>query len=245
MTAIYNNILSNAGCNRKMLAVLLDPDKCTGSVLTDTLAEFDKYTPDFIFIGGSTGMCNTEGLLLSLRNVPSPKILFPGDASQFCSTADGLLYLSLISGRNPDYLIGQHVQSAIEIRKSDVEVIPTGYILIDGGNISAVERVSNTSPLNPDDVTTCLSTAIAGELLGLKLIYLEAGSGAEYPVPETTIRAVKQVLNIPLIVGGGIKTEEQLDAAFHAGADLVVIGNLFETRTMRISELVNYVRNFR
>jgi len=244
MTAIYKNILSNAGCNRKMLAVLLDPDKCTGSVLTETLAEFEKCTPDFIFIGGSTGMFNTEGLLLSLKNVQTPKILFPGDASQFCPTADGLLFLSLISGRNPDYLIDQHVQSAIEVKKSSVEVIPTGYILIDGGNISAVERVSNTCPLNPDDVTVCVSTAIAGELLGLKLIYLEAGSGAKYPVPETIIRAVKQVLNIPLIVGGGIRTKEQLDAAFHAGADLVVIGNLFETQTVKISELVNYVRNF-
>ncbi len=244
MIHIYDNICANAGRGKKMLAILLDPDKCSGSVLADTLAEFEKCTPDFIFIGGSSGMCNSDDLLQSLQHIPSPKILFPGDASQFNPGADGLLFLSLISGRNADYLIGQHVQSAIEIKKSDVEVIPTGYILIDGGNHSSVQRVSNTTPIGADHIDECISTAVAGELLGMKLIYLEAGSGAAVAVSAEMISAVKQKLNIPLIVGGGIKTTEQLTSALNAGADLIVVGNIFETETGKIAEFVNYVKNF-
>ena len=244
MSIIYENIRSHAARGKKMLAVLLDPEKCTGSVLTNTLAEFEKCTPDYIFIGGSTGLCDTEGLLRSLKNVQIPKILFPGDASQFNPGADGLLFLSLISGRNPDYLIGQHVLSALEIKQSDVEVIPTGYILIDGGNQSSVQRVSNTNPIGADHVDECVSTAVAGELLGMKMVYLEAGSGAAVPVSAEMISAVKQKLNIPLIVGGGIKTTEQLTSALNAGADLIVVGNIFETETGKIAEFVRFVKNF-
>ncbi len=225
-----------------MLAVLLDPEKCTGKMLSNILSALKVSLPDFIFIGGSSKNVTTSRLIDSLKTIPVPKILFPGDASQFSPEADGLLFLSLISGRNPDYLIGQHVHSALTISKSRVEVIPTGYILIDGGTDSSVSRVSNTTPITAQDVENCVSTAVAGELLGMKMIYLEAGSGAEYPVSPEMITAVKQVTTIPLIVGGGIKTTVQLQSAFNSGADLVVAGNVFESEAGKIVEFAEFVK---
>ena len=244
MTAIYDHILSKVHHGEKMLAVLLDPDKCVGAILLNTLAEFEICTPDFIFIGGSITSHSTNELLNAFAKVNSPKVLFPGDASQFSPKADGLLFLSLLSGRNTDYLIGQHVQSALKIKESGIEVIPTAYILVDGGNISAVERVSKTKPIAANDVLSCVSTAVAGELLGMKMIYLEAGSGAANPVSEQNIRTVKVALKVPLIVGGGIKSIQQLKLTLDAGADLVVVGNLFETETDQISKMIHFVRNF-
>ena len=228
-----------------MLAVLLDPEKCVGHTLSNVLSAFDSSLPDFIFIGGSSKSITTEKLFDILKNVPVPKILFPGDASQFTPKADALLYLSLISGRNPDYLIGQHVYSALEIKKSHVEVIPTGYILIDGGNHSSVQRVSKTIPIAADNTDESVSTAVAGELLGVKMIYLEAGSGAANPVSAKTITAVKQKLDIPLIVGGGIRSEKQLKLAVDAGADLIVVGNIFETETEKISDFTHLVKTYK
>lgn len=239
---VYATILEKKGKQKKMLAVLLDPDKCFGSVRENVLKQLSKSHPDFIFIGGSKTSNCTHELINSLKEIHVPKVLFPGDASQFSPNADALLFLSLISGRNADYLIGQHVTSAIEIKKSNIEVIPTAYILIDGGNETAVKKISNTTPINFDDVELSKSTALAGELLGLKMTYLEAGSGAENSVSENIIRAVKSEISHPLIVGGGIKTISQLESAFFAGADLVVVGNLFETHPEKISEFIDYVR---
>ena len=155
-----------------------------------------------------------DTLLTALQAFQTPKFLFPGDASQFSKKADGILFLSLISGRNSDYLIGQHVQSALEIKASRIEVIPIGYILIDGGTDSSVSKVSQTDPIAADDIQKATATAVAGELLGMKAIYLEAGSGAKNPVAPKMIAKVKKHLNIPLIVGGGIKSKEQLKTAF-------------------------------
>jgi putative glycerol-1-phosphate prenyltransferase len=171
-------------------------------------------------------------------------ILFPGNASQFSTKADALLYLSLLSGRNAEFLIGQHITSAISIKKTNIEVIPTGYILIDGDKTSSVEYISNTRPIPRDKKEIARSTAIAGELLGMKLIYLEAGSGAVTPVPTDMIDFVSQELSLPLIVGGGIKTTEQLTAAFNAGADIVVVGNIFESNPKKISEFVEITRSY-
>lgn len=221
-----------------MLAILLDPEKCRNELLDKTLSQLNNPYPDFIFIGGSCTSCGTEDLLSKLTHIPVPKVLFPGDASQFSPTADAILFLSLISGRNSDYLIGQHVQSGRKIKKSNIEVIPVGYILIDGGTNSAVKRISKTEPISADDIEKTVSTAVAGELLGMKMIYLEAGSGAENPVSPAMISAVKAELSIPLLVGGGIKTTVQLKTAFKAGADLVVVGNVFENHTDRIKTFV-------
>lgn len=242
MSKIYEQILTNIESGKKMLAVLLDPDKCVGEVLNNTLNQLSICSPDFIFIGGSITKNCTDELLNALKDIHVPKILFPGDSSQFSPKADGLLLLSLLSGRNADYLIGQHVRSALYIKQSGVEVIPTGYILIDGGKKSAVEYVTGTQPIGAQDAENCTATAVAGELLGMKLIYLEAGSGALNPVSVQLIRETKSQLDIPLIVGGGIKTKEQLKKTLDAGADIVVIGNVFETETDKISDFVCFVQ---
>lgn len=245
MSKIYQDILDKKARREKMFAVLLDPEKCVDKLLYNVLKQLKYHHPDLIFIGGSGRCCNTEDLIKELNGIPVPKVLFPGDASQFSPKADALLFLSLISGRNPDYLIGQHVKSAIEIKKSAVEIIPTGYILIDGGTDSSVKRVSKTEPIGADDIATACSTAVAGELLGMKMIYLEAGSGAKNPVSSEMITAVAAELSIPMIVGGGIKTTKQLKTAFDAGADLVVVGNLFEKETERIGEFVQFVERYK
>lgn len=242
MMNIYSSILENTVQQKKMLAVLLDPDKCVGFVREKVLTELSKSHPDFIFIGGSKTSNSVDELLNALKNIPVPKVLFPGDVSQFSPNADALLFLSLISGRNADYLIGQHVALANEIKKSNIEVIPTAYLLIDGGKETSVKKISHTTPIPSDDVALCVSTVIAGEFLGLKMTYLEAGSGAKNPVSVEMIQAVKRETSHPLIVGGGIKTIEQLQKAFSAGADLCVVGNLFETHPEKISEFISFVR---
>lgn len=244
MSELYNYIVACKSRGKKLLAVLLDPEKCRNELLSKVLKQLENHQPDFIFIGGSSTNCCTENLLSKLEQIQTPKILFPGDASQFTPKADALLFLSLISGRNTDYLIGQHVQSALTIKKTGIEVIPVGYILIDGGTNSAVKRVSKTEPIGADDLEMSVSTAVAGELLGMKMIYLEAGSGALIPVSPVIISAVKSELSIPLIVGGGIKEANQLKTAFDSGADLVVVGNIFESETEKMGEFVKVVNDF-
>ena len=242
--SFYRILLQNFAAGKKMLAVLLDPDKCFGEAREAVLKKLEKAVPDFIFIGGSQTSRGTDELIRSLQHIPAPKILFPGDAAQFTPQADALLFLSLISGRNADYLIGQHVKSARKIKKSGIEVIPTAYLLIDGGKETAVKRVSHTQPIDAEDVEMCVNTALAGELLGLKMTYLEAGSGARQPVSASIISAVKKEISHPLIVGGGIKTLAQLKSAFAAGADLVVVGNHFETHPEEIPMFVEYTQSF-
>lgn len=228
-----------------MLAVLLDPDQCHGGILAGTIAELKSNVPDYIFVGGSHTLNSIDSLIDLLKDeVKTNVVLFPGNASQFSSNADALLYLSLLSGRNAEFLIGQHVSSAVAIKKSKVEVIPTGYILIDGGKLTSVEYISNTRPIPRDKKEIALSTAVAAELLGMKLVYLEAGSGANSPVPVEMITYVRTGLSLPLIVGGGIKTTNQLKEAFDAGADIVVVGNIFETIPSKISEFVSFTRKY-
>ncbi len=228
-----------------MLAVLIDPDKCRGSVLSSTIAALKTSVPDFIFVGGSFTLNSVDSLIEVLREETKTEIiLFPGHTSQFSNKANALLYLSLLSGRNAEFLIGQHINSALMIKRSNIEVIPTGYLLIDGGKSSSVEYISNTRPIPRDKNEIALSTAVAAELMGMKLVYLEAGSGAEVPVPVDMISYVSKGLSLPLIVGGGIRTTEQLTNAFQAGADLVVVGNAFEQNQKLITEFVDCTRNF-
>lgn len=243
---LYKSILLNKDSNRKMLAVLIDPDQCRGSILAGTIAALKSDTPDFIFVGGSHTIYSSVDSLIELlkEEVKAPVVLFPGNASQFSTHADAILYLSLLSGRNAEYLIGQHLNSAVAIKQSSVEVIPTGYLLVDGGKPSSVEYVSNTRPIPRDKNQIALSTAVAGELLGMKLIYLEAGSGAAIPVPVEMISKVNEGLSLPLIVGGGIKKPAQMLSAFAAGAHLVVVGNAFETNPSLISDFVSALREY-
>jgi putative glycerol-1-phosphate prenyltransferase len=238
-TEIYASILQNIANGKKMLAVLIDPDKCTNEHLQKLLPLLKEHTPNFIFVGGSQLKISFSNLIETFKKeINIPVVLFPGDVTQFSPNADALLFISLISGRNAEYLISQHVNAAIPIKKSGLEVIPTGYILIDGAKKSAVEYISNTQPIPRDKNDIALATALAGELLGMKTIYLEAGSGANMPVPLEMIQHVKSQISVPLIVGGGIKNNAQLQAAYRAGADLVVIGNVLETEPEKIEEFL-------
>ena len=217
------------GLNSKSLALLLDPEKAN----LDALPITDLCHPDYLFVGGSTGGDTTafvQNLKSSISNLqsPIPVILFPGNSSQFTPQADGILFLSLLSGRNPEFLVNQQVKAARAIHESQVDFVPTAYILIDGGVETSTMRVSQTQPLDPTDINTIVDTCIAAELMGKKAIYLEAGSGAIRPVSPDIIKAVRAVTSVTLIVGGGIRTPEAMNAAYDAGADVVVIGNHFE-----------------
>ena len=215
----------------KKLAILLDPEKADLSRLSFS----ECCHPDYFFVGGSTGG-DTTAFVRALKSqmadceLQIPIVLFPGNSSQFTSAADSVLYLSLLSGRNPEYLVDQQIASARVISESGVDSIPTAYILIDGGVETSTMRVTGTKPLNPSDIKTIVDTAIAAELMGKRAIYLEAGSGARRPVPTEVIKAVRAKISVMLIVGGGIRTPEAMQKAYSAGADIVVIGNHFEER---------------
>lgn len=239
MNKIQQIIQTNIAQNKKMLAVLLDPDKCKQSNVLEIVDLMNRYSPDFIFVGGSRVSSSVDQLVDVLKSQCSlPVVLFPGDVSQFTPKADALLYLSLLSGRNAEYLIGQHVRSSIEIKASGIECIPTAYLLIDGAKISAVEYVSNTRPMPSDAHEWIVATALAGQLMGMKMIYLEAGSGAQNTVRADVIRAVRAQVDLPLIVGGGIKSAEQLQAIYAAGAHIAVVGNALETNPHMLKSLV-------
>ena len=223
--------------NMKGLAVLLDPEKAD----LEALVISESCHPDYFFVGGSTGGDTTDfvrNLKLKIKNykLEIPIILFPGNAAQFSDAADGILFLSLLSGDNPEYLVGQQIRSARRVSESEVEVIPTAYVLIDGGVETSTMKVTGTKPLDPDDMETIVDTCIAAELMGKKTIYLEAGSGAKNPVPAEVIRAVREKTGLTLIVGGGIRTPEAMNAAYEAGADVVVIGNHFEDKPEELGQ---------
>ncbi|WP_412986921.1 geranylgeranylglyceryl/heptaprenylglyceryl phosphate synthase [Pontimicrobium sp. IMCC45349] len=238
MNTVYQHIKTS---NQKLLAVLMDPDKMNLEAIAGFIEKVNTTVTTHIFVGGSTV---DEGVVTPFveeikRYTKLPVILFPGDTTQLTENADALLFLSLISGRNPEYLIEKQVQSVSRLRAMSLEVIPTGYILIENGKETAVQRVSKTQPMERIDISKIVDTAKAGELLGMQLVYLEAGSGALHPVNKEIITAVKRDLNIPLIVGGGIRNKIQLMEAYNAGADLVVIGTAFENDETFFNELIN------
>lgn len=230
--AVINRILSAKANARKLLVWLIDPEK-------GNQAMRQEYLPDLIFVGGSTGE-QVEDCIANLRQFTDcPLVLFPGNIAQFSPKADALLFLSLLNAKTADMLITPHIEVAQRVIESGIESIPMGYILIDGGRKSSVEIVSACAPIAQDDVQRVVATALAGQLLGKQLIYLEAGSGAKNSVSIDMIRAVSKRLTVPLIVGGGITTPEAMLAAFAAGADIVVIGNHFEQHP---DEIGNFVR---
>lgn len=246
MKTIYNHIQSAITSHKKLFAVLIDPDKCVDKNLTHFIALAQQAQPDFIFIGGSLTNQSTDKTIENIKkSCTIPVVLFPGSASQFSPKADALLFLSLISGRNPDFLIGQHVVSAPFIKKSGIETISTGYMLIESGSTTSVEYMSNTRAIPRQKTGIAVATAIAGELLGNKLIYLEAGSGATQPVPTQIIQAVKQHITVPLIVGGGLRTTHDIEQALQAGADIIVVGNSLEKKPELMVEFGKMIKNFR
>ena len=238
---------------RKGLALLLDPEKANLNALPIT----DECHPDYIFVGGSTGGDTTSfvralkdklstlnsQLLSTLNSQLStvPIVLFPGNSSQFTPEADAVLFLSLLSGNNPEYLVGQQIKSARAIRNSGMDFVPTAYVLIDGGVETSTMKVTGTKPLQPTDLQTIIDTCIAAELMGKKAIYLEAGSGAIHPVSPEIIKAVRESTTCTLIVGGGIRTPEAMQAAYDAGADIVVIGNHFEEHPEELKKFCRHL----
>lgn len=213
---------------KENLAVLIDPDKFDLKKASQFIDKVNKSIATHVFVGGSIVEKDvTEALLLAIKPLTNlPIVLFPGDVIQVSEKADAILFLSLVSGRNPEYLIGQQVKAVSKLRNSSLEIIPTGYILIDGKKETATQKVTKTKPLNK--LQEIVDTAKAAEFLGMQLVYLEAGSGAKQEVSGAVISAVKSEINIPLIVGGGIRSKFAIDKAFKAGADLVVIGTAFE-----------------
>lgn len=240
MKSVYKNIIDSAQKEEKLLAVLIDPDKMAIEMVSNFIEKVNKSIATHIFIGGSTvEEYATEKLVSEIkRHTKLPVVLFPGSVSQITENADALLFLSLISGRNPEYLIGKQVKAVSKLGEIHLEVIPTGYILIENGKETSVQRVSETLPMSRANIQAIIDTAKAGELLGMKLIYLEAGSGAIHPITTDIIKKVKQEVNISLIVGGGIRSKEQLDEAYKSGADIVVIGTAFEMNASFFNELV-------
>lgn len=224
---------------QKKFVVLIDPDKVRLGKISKVLETSVEAGVDFFFIGGSLVVNDMlDYVLKSMKELCNiPMILFPGNSFQLSYKADGLLFLSLISGRNADLLIGKHVITAPFLKISPLEIISTGYMLIDGGVMTSVQYMSNTMPIpsTKDDIALC--TAMAGELLGLKQIYMDAGSGAKNPISESMIQTVSSGINIPLIVGGGISTPEKASANAKAGADVIVVGNAIEKDPGLIKEL--------
>lgn len=227
---IYQQIIDAKKEHKKQLAILIDPDKIDLTAIQSISQKINQSPATHIFVGGSLVEKNImDQLIMELKkHISLPLLIFPGHPSQISHKADGLLFLSLLSGRNPEYLIEHHINSIEILQNTNLEIIPTGYILIDGGKETAVQRVSQTQPIERNNIDLAYKTAKAGEYLGKKLIYLEAGSGAEKSVPLDMIKVLSKNLNIPLIVGGGIRTRQGIDEAFCAGADLVVIGTAFE-----------------
>lgn len=230
---IYEQIIEAKKENKKQLAILIDPDKIDLTVIKSLSEKIIQSPATHIFVGGSIiEKYIIDELITELKNYLSlPILIFPGHPSQISNKADGLLFLSLLSGRNPEYLIEHHINSIEILKDSELEIIPTGYILIDGGTETAVQRVSQTQPIERDNIDLAYKTAKAGEYLGKKLIYLEAGSGADKSVPIEMIKEISENLHIPLIVGGGIRTKQEIDTIFEAGANLVVIGTAFENNS--------------
>lgn len=229
----------------RQVAVLIDPEKTNSEAALDELIRKTEFAGvHYLFVGGSTvSRDDIQHVVHYLKKKSKlPIILFPGASHQISEAADAILYLSLISGRNPDYLIGHHVQSASELYSMDIEVIPTGYILIDGGNRSSVAYVSQTTPIPVDKPSIILNTAKAGIMLGKKVLYLDAGSGAKQSVPEETIRNLA-LLGTPLIIGGGVRTANQIEKLHNAGANVVVIGNKVEEDLNFLLDVQHYLKH--
>ncbi len=216
---------------RKQLAILIDPDRLALAQSLDLTTMAEKAGVDFIFLGGS--LIEKDRLTQAGKWIREtcglPIVLFPGSMYQLTAAADAILFLSLISGRNPEWLIGHQVLAAPLLAALELEIIPTGYLLVDGGNVTAAHYISQTIPLPADKPELAVATALAGQYLGLKLIYLDAGSGAVKPVSSEMVSAVRTATQIPLIVGGGIKDAPTARSLYRAGADLLVIGTAWET----------------
>lgn len=238
-TRLYQQLLDRKSKGHKSFAMLIDPDKVNASKIDQLTQLASAASVDYLFVGGSLVISNhlDEVVKRVKVNCDIPVILFPGSPSQISVHADGLLYLSLISGRNPELLIGQHVISAAAVKQSGLEIISTGYMVVDGGAPTTVSYISNAAPIPADKNEIAMCTAMAGEMLGMKVIYMDAGSGARRAISEAMIEKVSQSIEAPLIVGGGITHPEKAYLNCKAGADVIVIGNAIEKDPSLIKEM--------
>jgi len=235
-------ILELLKSKQKQIAILIDPEKYHSEVkLLELVAKINLLNPSFIFVGGSTVNVTDFKSCFSIlkENTSIPLVIFPGSHIQIDQKADAILFLSLISGRNPDFLIGHQVQAAHKLKQLDIEIIPTAYMLIDGGKNSSVAYVSQTSPIPADQISIAVNTAIAGELMGMKAVFMDAGSGAINSVSTTMITEVSNNISVPLIIGGGLKTVNEIENVLNAGASVAVIGNKIEENIDFLLDLMN------
>lgn len=244
---IYQSLVQQKQQGHKSFAVLIDPDKVTPPIIDDLIERVTQARVDYLLVGGSLVISNRlDEVVTQLKsNCDIPVVLFPGSPSQITRHADALLYLSLISGRNPELLIGQHVISAAAVKQSGLEIISTGYMVIDGGAPTTVSYISNAAPIPSDKNEIAQCTAMAGEMLGMKLIYMDAGSGAKKAISESMIEKVAQVIEVPLVIGGGIKDPEKAYLNCKAGADVIVIGNAIEKDPSLIKEMSDAIHGVR
>lgn len=245
-TPIYSDLIQAKSKGKKKFAVLVDPDTLSLKSIDPIIRAALEGFVDYFFIGGSLIVNDMlDKVIATLKEQTQiPTILFPGNSLQLSYKADGILFLSLISGRNAELLIGKHVVTAPFLKISPLEIMSTGYMLVDGGSTTTVQYMSNTTPIpsNKQDIAVC--TAMAGELLGMKLIFMDAGSGANNPVPASMIQAVSNSVDVPIIVGGGIRDAATVHANVKAGADVIVVGNAFEKDPSRIKELSTVIHEY-
>ncbi len=243
MANIYSTILQNKKKGKKLFSVLIDPDKFDS---TEEISLCEDAAVDFIMVGGSIiTQGNFENCIQTIKRLTKiPVIIFPGNYMQINNSADAILLLSLISGRNPDLLIGNHVLAASALKSSNLEILSTGYMLIDSGKQTTASYISNTLPIPHDKADIAASTAIAGEMLGLKLMYLDAGSGALNNVSENMIERVSKNISVPLIVGGGINSTKKAEQACKVGADMIVVGNAIEKDNKLIASISKAIHKF-
>src|SRR6476619_53851 len=236
---LYHQIQERKSSGKQSFAVLVDPDKVNVATTEQLVSLAVDARIDYFFVGGSLVISNNLDECIRQIKVSCsiPVIIFPGAPSQLSRYADALLYLSLISGRNPELLIGQHVISAPAVKQSGLEIMPTGYMVIDGGAPTTVSYISNAAPIPADKNEIAMCTAMAGEMLGMKLIYMDAGSGAKRPISESMIESVAQKIEMPLIIGGGIIEPEKAYRNCKAGADVIVVGNAIEKDSSLIKEM--------
>lgn len=240
-SSIYQSIIQKKSEGKKQIAVLIDPDEYTKLSLQKLLESKYAQNIDYFFVGGSIIFNDLNECIIQMKEfTDKPIVIFPGHSSHISNSADAILLLSLISGRNPELLIGNHIVAAPKLKRSNLEIISTGYILIENGRSSSVQYMSNTQPIPRDKNDIALATAMAGEMLGMKLIYLEAGSGANMPVSDAMISKLKSHIDIPLIVGGGLNSSKDINDKFAAGADLVVVGSAIEKNPNILSELFQF-----
>ncbi|MEN0005940.1 MAG: geranylgeranylglyceryl/heptaprenylglyceryl phosphate synthase [Bacteroidota bacterium] len=242
---IYQDLVSNKKAGRKQFAVLIDPDNVQLATIPKLVDLAHQAGVDYFFVGGSLILNDhLDSCVHQLKRYSSiPVVLFPGSTFQLSYAADAVLFLSLISGRNPELLIGKQVTAAPYLQQSQLEVLPTGYMLVDGGALTSVSYISHTFPIPHNKTPIAVATALAGTMLGLRLIYMDAGSGAQKPISNSMIKAVSQNVDVPLIVGGGIRTPETAYEKARAGADVIVVGNAIERDPALLLDLAHAIHS--